>query len=110
LHCQIDGPAAYDILTNFEERWLKASKPRGMQKLKASFDDALLKLERIDEILGIAELPSLAEDDPEAWNVQVLNVNYFCLQSWIPDLVHMRACPCVYPLTKSPLTEGFPFY
>jgi len=48
-----------------------------MQKLKASFDDALLKLERIDEILGIAELPSLAEDDPEAWNVQVLNVNYF---------------------------------
>jgi hypothetical protein len=27
--------------------------------------------------LGIAELPSLAEDDPEAWNVQVLNVNYF---------------------------------
>lgn len=71
LHCQIDGPAAYDVLANFEERWLKASKPRGMQKLKASFDDALLKLERIDEILGIAELPSLAEDDPEAWNVQV---------------------------------------
>ncbi|KAJ7952392.1 Phospholipase D [Quillaja saponaria] len=26
LHSQIDGPAAYDILTNFEERWLKASK------------------------------------------------------------------------------------
>ncbi|CAK7335426.1 unnamed protein product [Dovyalis caffra] len=71
LHCQIDGPAAYDILTNFEERWLKASKPRGMQKLKASVDDALLKLERIPEILGIAELPSLTEDDPEAWNAQV---------------------------------------
>ncbi|GFY92407.1 phospholipase D beta 1 [Actinidia rufa] len=27
LHCKIDGPAAYDVLTNFEERWLKASKP-----------------------------------------------------------------------------------
>ncbi|KAJ6393767.1 hypothetical protein OIU77_023075 [Salix suchowensis] len=71
LHCQVDGPAAYDILTNFEERWLKASKPRGMRKLKASFDDALLKIERLDEILGIAELPSLTEDDPEVWNVQV---------------------------------------
>jgi len=33
-----------------------------------------------------------------------------CLQSWIPDLPHMRVCPCVYPLTRSPLTEGFPFY
>ncbi|KAJ6714545.1 PHOSPHOLIPASE D [Salix viminalis] len=71
LHCQVDGPAAYDILTNFEERWLKASKPRGMRKLKASFDDALLKIERLDEILGIAELPPLTEDDPEVWNVQV---------------------------------------
>ncbi|PQQ14260.1 phospholipase D beta 1 [Prunus yedoensis var. nudiflora] len=34
LHSKIDGPAAYDVLTNFEERWLKASKPHGLQKLK----------------------------------------------------------------------------
>lgn len=26
LHCRIDGPATYEVLTNFEERWLKASK------------------------------------------------------------------------------------
>ncbi|KAJ6712385.1 PHOSPHOLIPASE D [Salix purpurea] len=63
LHCQVDGPAAYDILTNFEERWLNASKPRGMRKTEG--------IERLDEILGIAELPSLTEDDPEVWNVQV---------------------------------------
>ncbi|CAN1332788.1 Phospholipase D beta 1 [Linum perenne] len=71
LHSKIDGPAAYDVLTNFEERWLRASKPRGIQKLKSSLDDALLKLERIPEILGISEVIRLAENDPEAWNVQI---------------------------------------
>ncbi|KAL5815337.1 hypothetical protein ACOSQ4_025978 [Xanthoceras sorbifolium] len=71
LHCQIDGPAAYDILTNFEERWLKASKPHGLQKFKTSHDDALLKLERIPEILGMAEVSRLNVNDPESWHVQV---------------------------------------
>ncbi|KAK9276408.1 hypothetical protein L1049_005941 [Liquidambar formosana] len=71
LHCRIDGPAAYDILTNFEERWLMASKPHGIQKLKASYDDALLKIERIPDIIGMADAPCLSEDDPEAWHVQV---------------------------------------
>ncbi|KAJ0591676.1 putative phospholipase D [Helianthus annuus] len=27
MHSKIDGPAAYDLITNFEERWLKAAKP-----------------------------------------------------------------------------------
>lgn len=71
LHCKIDGPAAYDVLTNFEERWLKASKPHGIKKLKAS-DDALLKIERLPDILGIHEAPCLSEDDQELWHVQVL--------------------------------------
>nr|CAB3456248.1 unnamed protein product [Digitaria exilis] len=26
LHCKIEGPAAYDILTNFEQRWRKSAK------------------------------------------------------------------------------------
>ncbi|CAI0414140.1 unnamed protein product, partial [Linum tenue] len=60
LHSKIDGPAAYDVLTNFEERWLKHSA-----------DDALLKLERISEILGIFDVTCLTENDPETWNVQV---------------------------------------
>lgn len=71
LHCRIDGPAAYDILTNFEERWLKASKPHGIQKMKTSSDDSLLKLDRIPDVLGIKDVSTLHEDNPEAWHVQV---------------------------------------
>lgn len=71
LHSQIDGPAAYDILTNFEDRWLRASKPRGIQKMRKSHDDALLRIERIPDILGITDTPCLSEDDPECWHAQV---------------------------------------
>ncbi|KAK4411338.1 Phospholipase D beta 1 [Sesamum angolense] len=71
LHCKIDGPAAYDVLTNFEERWLKAAKPHGIKKLKISYDDALLRIERMPEILGMADAPCVRDDDPEGWHVQV---------------------------------------
>ncbi|GAB2290906.1 Phospholipase D beta 1 [Dionaea muscipula] len=71
LHCKIDGPAAYDVLTNFQERWLKAAKPHGIKKLKMSYDDALLRIERMPEIIGISDAPSHNKDDPEAWHVQV---------------------------------------
>jgi phospholipase D1/2 len=26
LHCKIEGPVAYDILMNFEQRWRKSAK------------------------------------------------------------------------------------
>lgn len=71
LHCRIDGPAAYDVLANFQERWLKAAKPHGIKKLKMSYDDALLRIERIPDILGMYDAPCLGENDPEAWHVQV---------------------------------------
>ncbi|XP_043716588.1 phospholipase D beta 1-like isoform X2 [Telopea speciosissima] len=71
LHCKIDGPAAYDVLTNFEERWRKASKPRGIKKLKKSSDDVLLRLERIPDIIGMHDAPYPSENDPETWHVQV---------------------------------------
>ncbi|KAK2976792.1 hypothetical protein RJ640_027188 [Escallonia rubra] len=71
LHCRIDGPAAHDVLTNFEERWLKASKPRGLQKMTKSRNDALLRIERISDVLGMEDAPYLSGDDPEAWHVQV---------------------------------------
>lgn len=57
---------------NFEERWLKASKPHGIRKLKISYDDSLLRIERIPDILGINDIPYDGEYDPEAWHVQVL--------------------------------------
>ncbi|XP_042396137.1 phospholipase D delta-like [Zingiber officinale] len=69
LHCKIEGPAAYDILKNFEQRWRKATKWRELSlRLRKSsrwHDDALIKLERISWILS----PSLSvsEDDPSLW-------------------------------------------
>nr|GMD36477.1 phospholipase D gamma 1-like [Ipomoea batatas] len=71
MHCKIVGPAAYDILTNFEERWLKSSKPRGIKKLKMSYDDALLRLDRMPEILGVSDVPRINAADPEGWHVQI---------------------------------------
>ncbi|KAD4982715.1 hypothetical protein E3N88_19386 [Mikania micrantha] len=71
LHCKIDGPAAYDLLKNFEERWLKASKVSGIKKLKASSDDSLLKLDNMPEFLTVNDEPCLSEKDPEGWHVQI---------------------------------------
>ncbi|KAL9358498.1 hypothetical protein Peur_046621 [Populus x canadensis] len=83
LHCRIEGPAAYDVLTNFEQRWRKASKwsefGRSFKRATHWRDDALIKLERISWILGPSpsvpnDDPTLwvsEEDDPENWHVQV---------------------------------------
>ena len=71
MHSKIDGPAAYDILKNFEERWLRAAKPKGIQKLRSSYDDALLKLDRIGDIISSSNAPSVGDDNPESWHVQV---------------------------------------
>ncbi|EPS57371.1 hypothetical protein M569_17447, partial [Genlisea aurea] len=73
LHCKIDGPAAYDVLRNFEERWMKAStwylRPH---KLRALGDDSLLKLDRMPDIMGIieAEADAVGQDDEDRWNIQ----------------------------------------
>ncbi|KAI4389153.1 hypothetical protein MLD38_001409 [Melastoma candidum] len=71
LHSKIDGPAAYDVLTNFEERWYRASKPSGIKKLKMTYDDALLSINTIPEIIGIADASYGSERDPESWHVQI---------------------------------------
>ncbi|KAF8701050.1 hypothetical protein HU200_033945 [Digitaria exilis] len=80
LHCRIDGPAAYDVLKNFEQRWRKATKWRDrFRKVSHWKDDALIKLERISWILSPSpnvpnDHPSLwvsKEEDPENWHVQV---------------------------------------
>ncbi|KAH6821403.1 phospholipase D delta [Perilla frutescens var. hirtella] len=82
LHCKIEGPAAYDILTNFEQRWKKATKWSEIgQKLTrfSRWHDALIKIDRISWIKS----PSIAvpndhpllwvneEKDPENWHVQI---------------------------------------
>ncbi|KAJ9539483.1 hypothetical protein OSB04_032216 [Centaurea solstitialis] len=70
LHSRIDGPAAYDVMTNFEERWLKASKPRGIKKL-TGYEDVLLKLEKFPDILGPNDETCDSDEDPEGWHVQI---------------------------------------
>ena len=96
MHCRLDGPAAYDVLGNFEQRWRKTTRLRLKGVLpfgkKAHWkEDALLKLERITWILSPAAksdadaaaaaagddddeqqaLQVLSEHDPERWHAQV---------------------------------------
>lgn len=83
LHCRIEGPAAYDVLTNFEQRWRKATRwseiGKKFKKISRWHDDALLKVDRISWITSPSSTvpndhPSLwvyEKDDPENWNVQV---------------------------------------
>ncbi|XP_057974308.1 phospholipase D delta-like [Malania oleifera] len=82
-HCKIEGPAAYDVLTNFEQRWKKAKKwsefGRRFKRVSHWHDDALIKLERISWILSPSQTipnddPLLwvsREKDPESWHVQI---------------------------------------
>ncbi|KAL3693763.1 hypothetical protein R1sor_007414 [Riccia sorocarpa] len=71
LHCRIDGPAAYDVLTNFEQRWKKATRWH---------DDELIEITRISWILGPTKETSsfgaphlmvTEDEDEESWHVQV---------------------------------------
>ncbi|KAK1440542.1 hypothetical protein QVD17_06371 [Tagetes erecta] len=92
LHCRIEGPAAYDVLINFEQRWRRATRFREFalvaKRMAHWKDDALLKIDRISWILSPsypvtanadhtvipADDPSLymtREDDPDNWHVQI---------------------------------------
>ncbi|KAL0726086.1 hypothetical protein Bca4012_022179 [Brassica carinata] len=91
LHCRLDGPAAYDVLINFEQRWRKATRWKEFSlRLKGKThwqDDALIRIGRISWILspvfkylkdGTSIVPEddpvvyvSKEDDPENWHTQV---------------------------------------
>ena len=51
---------------------MKASKPRGIGRLRTSSDDSLLRLDRIPDIMGLSEASSANDNDPESWHVQVI--------------------------------------
>ncbi|XP_057435108.1 phospholipase D delta-like [Lotus japonicus] len=104
LHCRIEGPAAYDILTNFEQRWRKATKWHELsQKFKRVshwHDDSLIKLDRISWILSPSESiakdgPELwvsEEDDPENWHVQVFrSIDSGSLKGFPKDVLEAEA-------------------
>ncbi|XP_010266062.1 PREDICTED: phospholipase D delta-like [Nelumbo nucifera] len=88
LHCKIEGPVAYDVLKNFEQRWRRARKwsefGRRFKRVSHWHDDSLIKIERISWILSPRGDPNSqsvspddstlwvsGEDDPETWHVQV---------------------------------------
>ncbi|KAG7034062.1 Phospholipase D delta [Cucurbita argyrosperma subsp. argyrosperma] len=90
LHCRIDGPAAYDVLINFEQRWSRATRwtEFGLRCRNIThWRDALIKIERISWILspqitiladGSIKVPEddpkvyvSNEKDPENWHVQI---------------------------------------
>uniref|UniRef100_A0ACD5WVE9 Uncharacterized protein n=1 Tax=Avena sativa TaxID=4498 RepID=A0ACD5WVE9_AVESA len=71
LHSKIDGPAAFDVLKNFEERWLKAYKRSGAKKLSKSSNDTLLSIEKIPEIAAIDNEIYTGDSDPERWDIQI---------------------------------------
>lgn len=82
LHCKIEGPAAYDILINFEQRWKKATKwseiGQKFKRVTRWHDDSLIKLERISWILSLSTAVSTndtlwvsKDDNKQNWHVQV---------------------------------------
>ncbi|KAB2051524.1 hypothetical protein ERO13_A12G058400v2 [Gossypium hirsutum] len=91
LHSKIEGPAAYDVLINFEQRWRKSTKWKEFSLLfkgKSHWsDDAMIRIERISWIQspplavtddGTTIVPDddpkvhvLSKDDRENWNVQI---------------------------------------
>ncbi|KAJ3682088.1 hypothetical protein LUZ60_014661 [Juncus effusus] len=71
LHSKLDCAAAFDVLRNFEERWMKASKRHGIKKVgRRSSDDTLLNLRSIPEIC-LDDSLYVSDADPESWHVQI---------------------------------------
>jgi phospholipase D1/2 len=59
IHSRLEGPVAWDVLYNFEQRWRKQAG--------RSREAALLPIREI----GLIPETITTEDDPETWNVQV---------------------------------------
>ncbi len=87
LHCKIEGPAAYDVLTNFEQRWRKATRWH---------EEELIQISRISWILspspnappeGDPKLYMTNNNEPNAWHAQVLPQcpAQFCIFFILPE-------------------------
>ncbi|XP_076921710.1 phospholipase D alpha 1-like [Bidens hawaiensis] len=58
IHSRLEGPVAWDVLFNFEQRWRKQGGK-----------DILVNLRELDDVLPPS--PVMFPDDQETWNVQV---------------------------------------
>ncbi|XP_039016185.1 phospholipase D alpha 1-like [Hibiscus syriacus] len=59
IHCRLEGPIAWDVLFNFEQRWKKQGRK-----------DVLLDLNDLEGTI-IPPSPVMFPDDRETWNVQL---------------------------------------
>ncbi|KAH8504208.1 hypothetical protein Peur_046211 [Populus x canadensis] len=59
IHCKLEGPVAWDVLYNFEQRWTK------------QVGDQLLISQKQLEVTTVRPLPVLQPNDTETWNVQL---------------------------------------
>ncbi|XP_060673012.1 phospholipase D alpha 1 [Ziziphus jujuba] len=59
IHCRLEGPVAWDVLYNFEQRWIKQVG-----------DKILIPPNQLDKIIT-HPLPVTTANDPETWNVQL---------------------------------------
>lgn len=59
IHSRLEGPIAWDVLYNFEQRWRKQGGK-----------DVLVNLRELDDII-ISPSPVMFHDDHETWNVQL---------------------------------------
>ncbi|KAE8687668.1 Phospholipase D alpha 1 [Hibiscus syriacus] len=60
IHCKLEGPVAWDVLYNFEQRWQKQVGT-----------DVLIPRSKLDEIMIQATTPITTSNDAETWNVQL---------------------------------------
>ncbi|TVU45631.1 hypothetical protein EJB05_05122 [Eragrostis curvula] len=75
IHCKIEGPAAWDVLHNFEQRWRKQG---GKDDLVHNVlfpwkkeKDVLIDLRGMEDVIVPKSVPAVPDGDQEAWNVQV---------------------------------------
>ncbi|XP_050217854.1 phospholipase D alpha 1-like [Mercurialis annua] len=60
IHCRLDGPVAWDVLSNFEQRWQK----------QGGNDKLLVRIRELGETF-VPQSLSMFDEDAENWNVQV---------------------------------------
>ncbi|CAL4991323.1 unnamed protein product [Urochloa decumbens] len=77
IHCKIEGPAAWDVLHNFEQRWRKqGGKDDLIHKVLFPWKtpkDVLVDLRGMEDVIVPQASPAVitAGDNNESWNVQV---------------------------------------
>ncbi|XP_019052463.1 PREDICTED: phospholipase D alpha 1 [Nelumbo nucifera] len=59
IHCRLEGPVAWDVLYNFEQRWRKQGGK-----------DVLVQIRELEDIF-IPPSPVMFPEDHETWNVQL---------------------------------------